>query len=148
MLSRAPESPIIPNILGIIQRRGNMEGTSIESDLMRSLGLAPAPEEVVPEEELELSFLTALELELELCCCIADEDEDSNIFISCSALRQKFCDSVIICCRNLSKSSHELRKKSSLKNESRRVIGTRLSFMLLLPEDILICIEVWICYRF
>ena len=63
MLSRAPESPIIPNILGIIQRRGKMEGTSIESDLMRSLGLAPAPEEVVPEEELELSFLTALELE-------------------------------------------------------------------------------------
>ena len=65
MLSRAPES-IMPNILGIIQRRGNMEGTSIESDLMRSLGLAPAPEEVVPEEELELSFLTALELEKDL----------------------------------------------------------------------------------
>merc|ERR1712117_15400 len=109
---------------------------------MRSLGLAP-------DEELELSFLTALELdELELCCCIADEeDDDSSIFISCSALRQKFCDSAIICCRNLSKSSHELRKKSSLKNESRRVIGTRLSFMLLFPEDILICIEVWTCCR-
>ena len=57
MLSRAPES-IIPNILGIIQRRGNMEGTSIESDLMRSLG---APLEV-PEE---LSFLMALELEMD-----------------------------------------------------------------------------------
>jgi len=132
----------MPNILGIIQRRGKMEGTSIESDLMRSLGLAP---EEVPEE---LSFLTALELEeLELCCCccMADEDdEDSSIFISCSAFRQKFCDSVIICCRSLSKSSHELRKKSSLKNESRRVMGTRLSLLVLFPEDILICIEVWI----
>ena len=64
MLSRAPDvSPIMPNILGIIQRRGKIDGTSIESDLMRSLG---APPEVVPEEELELSFLTALELEEDL----------------------------------------------------------------------------------
>merc|ERR1719288_162913 len=83
MASRVPES-IMPNILGIIQRRGKMEGTSIESDRMRSLG---APLEV-PEE---LSFLMALELELELCCCcMADDEDDSSIFISCSAFRQKF----------------------------------------------------------
>merc|ERR1719264_2050743 len=91
VVSRAPES--MPNILGIIHLRGKMEGSSIELDLIRSLA---------PEEEDELSFLTAFELELELCCCccccMAEllADEVSSIFISCSALFQKFCDSAII----------------------------------------------------
>merc|ERR1719264_1085133 len=94
VVSRAPES--MPNILGIIHLRGKMEGSSIELDLIRSL----APEEEAPVEEDELSFLTAFELELELCCCCCTAellaDEVSSIFISCSALFQKFCDSAII----------------------------------------------------
>merc|ERR1711930_23042 len=100
----------MPNILGIIHLLGKMEGTSMESDLIRSL--APLVEE-------ELSFLAVFELLLLELCCMAELAEVSSIFISCSALFQKFCDSDVICCRSLSKSSHELRKKSSLKKESR-----------------------------
>ena len=54
MVSRAPES-IMPNILGIIHLRGKIEGTSMESDLIRSLA-------ELPLEEEELSFLAAFEL--------------------------------------------------------------------------------------
>merc|ERR1712241_1259181 len=131
---KAESTPVLsmPNILGIIHLLGKMEGTSMDSDLIRSL--APLVAE-------ELSFLAAFELLLLLLvelCCMAELADVSSIFISCSALFQKFCDSDVICCRSLSKSSHELRKKSSLKKESRRVMGTRLS---LLPVAILICMK-------